>query len=136
MRPGPQMTPHACAGRAAAVVALLLTGATLARAEVIDLVWTSAGSFERQLSVAPGKFAEVCGALAAGQSVHWRYEAARPLDFNIHYHQGQDVVYPTRASGLARSEGTLVVDAAQDYCWMWSNKSSGAVDLKVRLQRR
>ena len=108
----------------------------LAQAQVIDLAWAPAGSFQRQFSIAPGKFAELCGALAKGQSVQWTYEAGSPLDFNIHYHQGSDVVYPARASGAAHSEGTLAVDAAQEYCWMWTNKSAAAVTLQVHLQKR
>jgi hypothetical protein len=123
------------------VVALALAAAAwlaspLARADLVDLVWTPAGSFERQLSVAPGKFAELCGALAEEQSVQWSFEASSALDFNIHYHQGEDVVYPARANGAARSNGTLTVDSAQGYCWMWTNKSAAPVTLQVRLQRR
>lgn len=117
----------------AAAVWGLASGA--AQAEVIDLVWTPAGSYERQLSIAPGKFAELCGPLAKGQAVQWSYEAASTLDFNIHYHQGKDVVYPARANA-PRSEGTLAVAAAQDYCWMWTNESAAAVGLRVRLQKR
>jgi hypothetical protein len=121
-------------GLLSAAASLGLAGG-LVQAEVIDLVWTPAGSFERQLSIAPGKFAELCGALAKGQSVQWSYEASSTLDFNIHYHQGKEVVYPARASA-SRSDGTLAVDAAQDYCWMWTNKSAAAVALLVRLQKR
>ena len=120
----------------ASAAGTLLAAGPMALAEVIDLVWTPAGSFERQLSVAPGKFAELCGALAKGQSVQWSYEAGGPLDFNIHYHQGKDVIYPARASAAARSEGTLAVDSAQEYCWMWTNKSGAPASLMVRLQRR
>lgn len=114
----------------------LLAASPMALAEVVDLDWTPAGSFERQIGVAPGKFAELCGALAKGESVHWSYEADSTLDFNIHYHQGKDVIYPARASGAARSEGTLAVDSAQDYCWMWTNNSGTPTSLKVRLQKR
>lgn len=114
----------------------LIAASPVALAEVIDLVWTPAGSFERQLTIAPGKFAELCGALIKGQSVQWSYEAGGALDFNIHYHQGKDVNYPARASGVARSEGMLAVDSAQEYCWMWTNKSAAPVDLRVRLQKR
>ena len=127
--------PPAC--RALSLVAAVSLGlaAPLAQAQVIDLVWTHAGSFERQLIVAPGKFAELCGALAKAQSVQWRYEAGSSLDFNIHYHQGKDVAYPARASA-ARAEGTLAVDSAQEYCWMWTNKSAAAVTLQAHLQKR
>lgn len=120
----------------AVLAMLLLAGSTLPRAEVIDLAWTPSGSFERRLVIAPGKFAELCGPLAKGQSVAWSFEAGAALDFNIHFHQGKDVVYPARASGVARSEGTLVADPAHDYCWMWTNKSASAVALAVQLRRR
>jgi len=122
--------------RKATVASALLATATLAQSQVVDLEWTAAGAFERQVSVAPGKFVELCGALAKGQSVKWTFEGAGPLDFNIHYHRGKDVIYPAQASGTARSEGTLVVDSAQEYCWMWTNKSAAAVDLKVKLSVR
>lgn len=121
-------------GLLAAAASLGLAGG-LAHAEVIDLVWTPAGRVERQLNVAPGKFAELCGALAKGQSVQWSYEASSTLDFSIHYHQGNDVVYRARASA-SRSDGTLAVDAAQEYCWMWTNKSAAAVALLVSMQKR
>ena len=124
------------ARRGPAAAAALLAVATLTQAQVVDLEWTPAGTFERRIGVAPGKFAELCGALANGQAVQWRFEAGAALDFNIHYHQGKDVTYPARASGAQRSEGTLAVDSAQEYCWMWTNKSATAVELTVKLNRR
>jgi hypothetical protein len=107
-----------------------------ARAELVDIVWSTAGEFERQLSIAPGKFAEVCGALKTGQSVQWRFQADRGLDFNIHFHEGNDVRYPARAGGARELQGTLAADSAQDYCWMWSNNSAAAATLRIQLQRR
>ena len=124
------------ARRGPAAAAALLAVATLTQAQVVDLEWTPVGTFERRIGVAPGKFAELCGALAKGQSVQWRFEAGAALDFNIHYHQGKDVTYPARATGAQRSEGTLAVDSAQEYCWMWTNKTGTAVELTVTLNRR
>ena len=42
-----------------------------ARAELVEIAWDKAGRFETVVSVAPGKFAEVCGQLAQGQSNAW-----------------------------------------------------------------
>jgi hypothetical protein len=134
-RPGAGKARSGACRRAFAAATLLAT-ATLAHALIIDLEWTPAGSFERQISIAPGQFAELCGALAKGQSVQWTFEAGTALDFNIHYHQGNDVVYPARASDAARADGTLQVDRAQDYCWMWTNKSGRPTSLKVQLRRQ
>ncbi|MBP7159060.1 hypothetical protein [Caldimonas caldifontis] len=108
---------------------------TAARADIIDIAWNEQGRFERRVSVAPGKFAEVCGKLARADSVAWRFDASGPLNFNIHYHEGKDVRYPERRDALAGASGRLQVALDQDYCWMWTNKSGQAVDLNVLLTR-
>ena len=85
--------------------------------------------------IAPGRFVEVCGALARGQAIDWRFGSDAALDFNIHYHQGKQVLYPTRRDGVARAEGRLEVEVPQDYCWMWTNKSASPTSLRVQLGR-
>lgn len=117
-------------------VVLLMIAALPAQAGVVDIAWSAEGRFEHVVQVEPGRFVEVCGALPAGQSVRWQFEAGRALDFNVHYHVGKEVAYPERRKGLRRAEGVLAVPAAQDYCWMWSNKSSGRARVDVRLQRQ
>lgn len=120
--------------RVAAAAALGL-GLAVAHAEVIDLTWTPDGRFERDLRIAPGKFAELCGPLQPGQSVRWSFEADRPLNFNIHYHVGQDVHYPAKQDRVERARGELAVDARQDHCWMWVNKTAATARLAVTLAR-
>lgn len=118
---------------ACALIATLCS--TAVRAEIVDISWSGDGRFERRLTVAPGKFAEVCGKLAKAQSVHWRFDAGGPLNFNIHYHEGKDVRYPERRDALASASGQLRVALDQDYCWMWTNKSAQPVDLQLLLTR-
>lgn len=117
---------------------VLLAGAVLpvaASAEIIDIAWSGEGRFERRVTVAPGKFTEVCGKLTRADAVAWRFEANGPLNFNIHYHQGQDVHYPERRDALAQASGQLRVTLDQDHCWMWTNKSGQAVELQLLLTR-
>lgn len=109
--------------------------AAAAQAEIIDIAWSASGSFERSLVVEPGQFAEVCGALKAGDTVQWRFDAAQALNFNIHFHEGQAVRYPARADKVRDHQGTLAAESAQDYCWMWSNKGAVASALQIRLQK-
>lgn len=109
---------------------------TAARADIIDIAWNEQGRFERRVSVAPGKFAEVCGKLARADSVAWRFDASGPLNFNIHYHEGKDVRYPERRDALAGASGRLQVALDQDYCWMWTNKTTAATKLSVTLRRK
>lgn len=121
--------------RISVALSLAILCSTAARADIIDIAWNEQGRFERRVSVAPGKFAEVCGKLSRADSVAWRFEASGPLNFNIHYHEGKDVRYPERRDALAGASGRLQVVLDQDYCWMWTNKSGQAVDLNFLLTR-
>ena len=117
---------------AAAAMAALVAPA---QADIVDVTWDGSGRFERRVDVAPGRFAEACGKLGQGDKVAWRFEASVPLDFNVHYHEGKSVVYPVRQDRIAAGSGTLSAEHAQDYCWMWTNRSAKAVTLRVQLAR-
>ena len=122
--------------RAFLALALAAASATPALASpVTEIAWDAQGRFAHEQDIAPGKFAEVCGKLAVGQKLRWSFEAAAPLDFNVHYHQGKDVVYAVQGKQQRRSEGVLKVTAEPDHCWMWSNKSDKPARLGMRLER-
>jgi hypothetical protein len=114
---------------------LCVLAAAPLRAEIVEIRWSAEQRFEHRVSVAPGRFAELCGALAQGAEVRWAYEADAALDFNIHYHVGREVVYAVRQPAQARAEGTLAATVAQDHCWMWTNRGARPVALVVRLAR-
>ena len=120
---------------AALSVAILLCLAPAAHAEMVELAWGDGGRFERHATVRTGKFLEICGDLAKGQSVRWQYAAEAPLDFNIHYHVGDAVHYPEKRDAAGAAEGTLSVPADQGYCWMWTNKTLRPVGVQVTLTR-
>lgn len=133
------MSPNALPIRPAAAGVLLGTllwlGTGIAHADVIELRWQDGGRFARSLAIAPGQFAEICGQLAAGQTVRWSFRADRTLDFNIHYHVDKDVEYPARKDRTRSMRGRLDVDAARDYCWMWVNQATKAATLRISLTR-
>ena len=106
-----------------------------ARAGLVEIGWDKAGRFETADSVAPGKFAEVCGRLDKGQSVAWSFMADRPLNFNIHYHQGKQVVFAAKQGAAVDAHGKLNVSLSQDYCWMWTNKGDLPAQLRIVLRR-
>ena len=109
--------------------------ASTAQAELVEVVWSSEGTFKQDKQVVAGKFVEVCTKLPAGQKVAWSFDASGPTDFNIHYHVGKEVVFPAKLSQVARGQDTLRVTVEQDYCWMWTNKTTLPVTLKARFQR-
>ncbi len=116
-------------------LAALVISATNAGAEIVDIRWDPQGRFAHRTEIAAGKFVELCGKLSAGQQVHWRFDAGAVLDFNVHYHVGKNVEYPTKLAAVARANETLAVKIDQDYCWMWSNKSAAPVSMGAELQR-
>jgi hypothetical protein len=134
----PHHTSTRFMGRPAASAALVLALAAMAPstlADIVDIAWDADGRFERSVSVAPGKFAEVCGKLPAGLKIGWNFEASAPLDFNVHYHVGKEVVFPSKLTAVVTAKDTLTTKIDQDYCWMWSNKSAASATILVKLQR-
>jgi hypothetical protein len=108
---------------------------TAARAEVVEIVWDSSGTFQRAIEIEPLKFAEVCGRLRKGQAVAWSFRSGAPLNFNIHYHEGSSVVFPAKRDQTVSLEGRLEAPTDQDYCWMWQNGSAGKDAVSVVLRR-
>lgn len=114
---------------------LLSAAAVTARAELVNIVWGDAGGFTHQTRIGAGKFIELCAPLSAGVKVEWRFDTSGPTDFNVHYHQGQEVLFPAKMSQVSQAKDTLRVEVKQDYCWKWSNKTAATVELKASLQR-
>lgn len=116
-------------------LAAMGAGAAMASEHIVEIAWRGDSGFEHSASIAPGKFLELCGKLSKGSTVKWQFEAAAPLAFNIHYHQGKEVVFPAKLAKADRAQDVLNVPVDQDYCWMWSNKGNEAAKVKVQLQR-
>jgi hypothetical protein len=107
-----------------------------AAGQVETVQWDRDGKYEAHIPVPARSFSELCAKLAAGERVEWAFEAAAEVDFNVHYHEGKQVMYPARANATTASAGTLAPAIPQDYCWMWSNRTPTPVFLQVKLSRR
>ena len=105
-----------------------------AAAEVIELKLAPDSAAEKRLTVAAGKFAELCTTLRRGRVVTWQFKADAITDFNIHYHVGQRVEYPEQLSKVKDAGGRLLVDVDQAYCWMWTNRSAAPITIEVTLE--
>lgn len=123
------------AARSLVLVALLAVSSAV-NAGLVEIEWDGAQRYEKLLSVDARGFTELCGRLNEGTRVEWQFEATAPTSFNVHYHQGKEVIFPAKEEGSARSAGTLDVRSQQDYCWMWSNKAAVPLSVTVRLSRR
>ena len=113
----------------------IATASSLAQAEFLDIAWNASGQYEKTDTVQPGKFLELCGGLTKGQTIGWSFVADQAVDLNIHFHQGNEVVFPAKQDGVRRTSGTVNVAVKQDYCWMWSNKAATPATLTARFKR-
>ncbi len=117
------------------VLSLLVAAVPFAHADVVDIVWSPEGSFSHKGTIAAGQFVELCGKLPADKTFSWDFDVSQPVDFNVHYHEGKDVVFPAKLSAVKTARDTLNTKIQQDYCWMWSNTSTAPATLSVNLRR-
>jgi len=79
---------------------------------------------------------EECFALKARERVEYRFESTEPVDFNIHYHEGNAVVMPLVREQSREDAGIYSASIAQDYCLMWEAGAAGAtIDYRIRVRR-
>lgn len=111
------------------LVLLFVFAAPCVRAEM------SAPPAAMESRLAPGAFEELCFELDAGQAVRYQFDAGAPLDFNLHWHRGNEVLFPIRSGAVARRAGVFAAAEKQAYCLMWTNRSREAVPLRARIDR-
>ena len=115
--------------RSSLLAPFLVTAVPLAGAEVLD----PPAFMEARL--APGAFDEMCFELDANQSMRYAFDADAPLDFNLHWHRGEVVLYPIRSAAVARLAGVFHSPQKQAYCLMWTNRARTALSLRARIDR-
>jgi hypothetical protein len=123
------------AARRLAAAGVLACLASPAPAGVVDIAWDGGDRYDGALRAEPKSFVELCGPVAAGTRIDWSFEASAATDFNVHFHEGKRVEYPARQAAVSEGSGTLDAPTAQDYCWMWANKATRPVTVRVRLHR-
>jgi hypothetical protein len=79
-----------------------------------------------EVNLAPRKVHEECARMEAGESRRWHWKSTAPVDFNIHYHRGEEVFYPVKRDGMRGDGGTFTAKTGEDYCWMWTARDATA----------
>ena len=80
-------------------------------------------------AIKPSGIHEDCMELLSGQILEYSFEASKPLNFNVHYHEDHDVVYGITKDGVSGDKGTFRCEKKQYYCLMWTNPGSEPVGL-------
>ena len=68
------------------------------------------------------KVHEECQRIEAGQKRRYMWRSDGPVDFNIHYHRGNEVFYPVKREAMRGDGGTFAAKEGEEYCWMWTSK--------------
>jgi hypothetical protein len=76
------------------------------------------------LDLKPGAMHEECLTLAKGRTVDYEWATTLPVDFNIHFHHGDEVSYPVKADNATLGKSRFSSGAKEDYCWMWTAKAA------------
>lgn len=87
------------------------------------------------LGIWPGYQQEVCHALKRGDKRHYSFTSNAPLEFNIHYHLEETVIYLAVGHDLRSKEGLMAAgaDGEESYCWMWVNLQMHPAELTFRI---
>ena len=72
------------------------------------------------LDLKPGKVHEECLTVAKGKTVDFEWSTTKPVDFNIHFHHGDEVSYPVKADNAKQKKGRFSPGSKEDFCWMWT----------------
>ena len=74
--------------------------------------------------------------LSAGDKIYYEFTSDSDLRFNIHYHQGKEVLYPVPVKLTSSEKAVFAPDARNHYCLMWKNPGQGAVELKLQYRKQ
>jgi hypothetical protein len=117
------------------IASLFMLFAPLAtQAEQLEINWQPDGRFGYEALLRGAAMTEICGPLDANAVVDWQVKSSTPIDVNVHYHQGEEVVYPTRQNGVSKLNDRLTITTAETFCWMFTNPQSTPTVITLDLQ--
>ncbi len=80
------------------------------------------------------KYFEDCMELLPGQKMEYSFETAKPVNFNIHYHEEKDIIYPISKEYISELEGIFHCEKKQYYCLMWTSPYSEPITLTYKCK--
>lgn len=118
---------------------VILTAVTImstvasAQASLLELKWNEQGEFRHQGQIKAGGILEVCGKLPNKLRIDWDFKSDQALESNIHFHLGKKVKLPVKLAAKSEWKDRFETKVAQDYCWMWSNRSDQVAEITLSL---
>ena len=86
--------------------------------------------------VQPGKVHELCMSLEFGKRLTYAFKSRSAMNFNIHYHHGDEVTFPVEEHLTNEKSEIFTAQSDQDYCLMWTNPNERGQWLNVVYEVR
>lgn len=86
--------------------------------------------------IEPGKSYEACMKLSPGDKLYYEFTSSADLRFNIHYHEGEEVLYPVPVKLTSSKVAVFAPESPNHFCLMWKNPAEEAVELKLRYRKQ
>lgn len=78
-----------------------------------------------------GQIGEACPDLQEGQKLTYSIKSNKPIKFNFHYHQEDEVTYPVEDHETTEIKKTFTAPIDQTYCLMWTGlEDDSAVEME------
>jgi len=122
-------------GRASAAGALVFVLIFMVAACATEPLQPGAPVVTRK-AIAPYATHEECAKMDADDRIDYRFEAQRPVAFNIHYREANVVIMPVSVDNVTTDSGIFRALIAQDYCLTWEAGREGAIlDYRILFVR-
>ena len=71
--------------------------------------------------------------MKARDGIKYDFQSDRPIEFNIHYHEGIKIHLPVTLEGVTAHAGEFVAESDHAICLMWHNQSLTRPNLTYRV---
>lgn len=112
-----------------------VTVAVLAAAALAACATTSLGP-RHSTTILPGKTLEECFDLSPSRGLEYRFSSTVAVDFNVHFHHGEEAEEAIELEGIMSSGGILSPTEDQRYCLSWRNSGQEPATLDYYLSVR
>ena len=86
-------------------------------------------------NISKGQIGEACPQLKKGQQLTYKVKSSKPVKFNFHYHQGEEVSYPVADHETQLIEKIFIAEMDEVYCLMWTGlKDNTTVEMEYFVQ--
>jgi len=77
----------------------------------------------------PSGIHEDCFEMLPGEMLDYSFESTKTVKFNIHCHEGSDIIYNVIKNDITSDKGNFSPRIKQYYCLMWTNPHHEALTI-------